>query len=85
MMSDSWRPLLFVLLTVDVILKGLSLYQSARKEQKVWFVALILINSLGVLPLIYLLIQNSTKEKNGTTAPKKVLKPAMHLKKKIRK
>lgn len=39
---------------VDVILKGISLWKSARNGQKYWFIGLLIINSLGILPLIYL-------------------------------
>ena len=49
-------PLLFLLIIADLVLKGISLYKSARRDQKVWFVALLLINSLGVLPFVYLVI-----------------------------
>ena len=81
-MSESMRPLLFSLLAADIILKGISLYKSARKEQKVWFVALLLINSLGVLPLIYLLIQNSAEGKQEVrVTPKKVVKAVIKPKK----
>ena len=43
----------FVLL--DLVLRGISLWRAARKEQKFWFVALLIVNSLGILPAIYLL------------------------------
>jgi hypothetical protein len=43
----------FVLL--DLVLKGISLWKSARSGQKYWFIALLVVNSLGILPLIYLL------------------------------
>lgn len=38
----------------DVVLKGVSLWRSARNNQKGWFIALLIINSVGILPLIYL-------------------------------
>lgn len=53
-----FKFILVPFLIFDLILKGFALYKSARKEQKVWFVALLIVNSFGILPLIYLLLQN---------------------------
>ncbi len=47
--------ILVVLVIVDVILKGLALWRAARNNQSYWFVALLLVNSLGILPAIYLI------------------------------
>ena len=35
--------------------KGFALWRAARKEQRGWFVAILLVNSLGILEIIYLL------------------------------
>lgn len=52
--------ILVLLLIWDLIWKGLSLWKAARNNQSAWFIALILINSLGLLPIIYLkFFQNS--------------------------
>jgi len=57
---------------IDLILRGKSLYKSARKGQVIWFVALLIVNSLGILPVIYLLIESSTSRTQKTNAtPKK--------------
>ena len=46
--------------------KGVSCWTAARKEQKWWFVALLLLNTLGVIDMIYLFfiarIQDKKKE-----------------------
>jgi hypothetical protein len=47
--------LVFVFVVIDLLLRGLALYRSARAGQKIWFIALLIINSLGLLPTIYLL------------------------------
>ena len=38
----------------DLIWKGLSLWKAGRNGQRNWFVALLIVNSLGILPMIYL-------------------------------
>jgi hypothetical protein len=49
------------LVIVDVILKGMALWKSAQRKQTVWFIALLIINSVGILPLIYLLFFSKKK------------------------
>jgi methionyl-tRNA synthetase len=36
-------------------LKGLALWRAGRNDQRGWFVALLLVNTLGILELIYLM------------------------------
>lgn len=40
---------------LDLVLKGIALWRSSKNNQKYWFIALLLINSVGILPAIYLL------------------------------
>lgn len=54
--------ILLFLLVVDAVLKLITLWQSARRKQLAWFIFLALINSLGILPVIYLII-NRNKDK----------------------
>ena len=35
--------------------KGIAMWKSARNNQTVWFVVSLVINTLGVLPIVYLL------------------------------
>ena len=50
--------LLIPFLVFDLILRGIALWKSAKSGQKVWLVALLIVNSIGILPLIYLLLQH---------------------------
>lgn len=34
--------------------KGYGMWKAARNSQKYWFVAMLLVNSLGLLPIVYL-------------------------------
>ncbi len=38
----------------EAVWKGIGLWRSARNKQVWWFVAIFIINSIGILPLIYL-------------------------------
>ncbi len=54
-------PLLMILVLSDLILKGVTLFKSAQRDQKVWFIVLLLVNSLGILPIIYLIANNDIR------------------------
>jgi len=56
--------ILIILLVVvwDLIWKMIALWKSARRDQKVWFIFLAIINSVGILPIIYLLLYKDQPE-----------------------
>ena len=61
--SGGWWGLLFPLIILDLVLKGFALWRAARNKQTVWFIALLLVNSVGILPAIYLLTHKEKKAK----------------------
>lgn len=48
-------PILLVIVAIIIILKGLALYRAARKESIIWFWVILIFNTLGILPLLYLI------------------------------
>lgn len=48
-------PLVIVIVLWTVILKGYALWYAARNGQKWWFIALLVVNTLGILEIIYLI------------------------------
>ncbi len=50
-----WAPSVAALLLLwTVAWKGLALWHSARRAEQWWFIALLLINTLGILEIVYL-------------------------------
>jgi len=49
--TDYW---IFVLTFVDLIAKGFALWAAARNKQRNWFIVLLVLNTAGLLPAIYL-------------------------------
>ena len=47
----------------ELVWKGMGLWRAARNSQQNWFVAILLINSLGILPIIYLKFYAKSKKK----------------------
>lgn len=52
-----------IFLVIVTILKGCALYRAARNESDGWFWVLLLINTLGILPLLYLIFSKKEEEK----------------------
>lgn len=42
---------------IEIIFKGFALWKAAILREKNWFVALLLINSVGILPIFYLILR----------------------------
>jgi len=50
--------MIIVLLLISVwalIWKGLGLWSAARNKQKGWYLAILILNTMGLLPIIYLI------------------------------
>lgn len=47
-------PLIAILVLWSVVWKGLALWHSANRGDKWWFIAILVINSVGILEIIYL-------------------------------
>ena len=55
-----WIGALVILITiVDLVLRGLALWRSARAGQSAWFVILLIFNTACILPAIYLLLHRN--------------------------
>ena len=55
--------LLLVVLVWDLAWKGIALWRAGRNNDLVWFVFILLINSVGILPIIYVMTHNQPKTK----------------------
>ncbi len=63
--------LLGVVLIWSLTWKGLALWKSARKRQLVWFIVLLVINTLGILEILYIFIFSELGKKTGKVKRKK--------------
>jgi len=53
---------IILLIIFDLIFRGMALWRSAKHSQKWWFIALLVINSVAILPIIYLLTHPDGKK-----------------------
>ena len=66
MLLEQLTPWIFGLIFIilwEMFWKGIALWKSGSRKQKGWFVAIFLFNTLGILPIIYLLIYRGEKSK----------------------
>lgn len=47
-------PFLIIVAIWTTVLKGFALWHAARNSQKEWFIALLILNTLGIVEIIYL-------------------------------
>lgn len=56
--------LFIIILIWSLVWTGLALWRSARRSEKVWFIIILITNTLGLLEIIYLfLIAREPKKK----------------------
>jgi len=58
--QNLWILILIILWTIPW--KGWALWKSARLNDKGWFIALLVINTLGMLEILYLFVISKKKE-----------------------
>lgn len=55
--------LIIILVTWDVIWKVIAAWKAARNSQKTWFVVILILNTLGILPILYILFFQKKKRR----------------------
>ena len=74
-MEPSWglgvpflsSAVLVPLVVWSAIWKGIALWKAARRDQLGWYIALLIINSVGVLPIIYIFLVAPRQPKLGSS------------------
>lgn len=51
--SQLWYIALFVWV---LVWKGMALWKAARREDKWWFIALLVVNTVGILEILYIYV-----------------------------
>jgi hypothetical protein len=48
-------PLLIIVAIWDAIWKAIAMWKSARDNKLAWFICIVVFNTVGILPIIYIL------------------------------
>ena len=58
------HPILLAILTVwALVWKGIALWKAARNNQNVWFIVMLLLNTVGILEIVYIFFFSNKKTK----------------------
>ena len=60
---------LIILMVWSLIWKGMALWRAARRGEKVWFIVFLLVNTVGILEILYLYVFGREDKLNKTTTP----------------
>jgi hypothetical protein len=55
-------PLIVILSLWEIVWKIIAMWKSARNNDLVWFILIAVFNTLGILPIIYILLHKKKNE-----------------------
>lgn len=67
--STTWKIVLVILVVWEWAWKGIALWKAGRNNQPGWFIALLLLNTVGILPIVYLLTHHTEEHGHEKTLP----------------
>jgi Family of unknown function (DUF5652) len=56
-------PLLPVLIVWELVWKGIGMWKAARHSQKAWYVMILVLSTIGILPITYIFFFQKEKKK----------------------
>jgi hypothetical protein len=85
---DTWLVVFFAIIIVwELIWKGVALWTAGRNNQLGWFLVILVLNTVGILPLIYLIwfVKNRNPRREGILIKDIALSNPEFVKKKVSK
>ncbi|HJH30591.1 MAG TPA: hypothetical protein C5S51_13070 [Methanosarcinaceae archaeon] len=61
-LNTIFLSIILVLVFWELFWKGVALWKAARNNQKYWFIAMLVLNTAGILPILYIYIFQSGKK-----------------------
>ncbi len=60
---ETYWPLFVIMAIWSLAWKGTALWKAARRSEPKWFIALLILNTVGILEIIYIFFVAGLKEK----------------------
>ena len=61
-LREAWIiPVIVVLTLFDAVMKVIAMWKSARNNHLAWFVCIAVFNTIGILPIVYLVLHKQNK------------------------
>ncbi len=57
--------LLILLIIWELVWKAVAMWRAARKGQKAWYVCIVVFNTVGILSIVYLLLNRGKVSNSG--------------------
>lgn len=54
-------PVVTLLMIFDLVMKVIAMWKAARNNHLVWFVCIAIFNTIGILPIVYLILHKKTQ------------------------
>lgn len=54
--NSQYMFLFFILVLWELVWKGIALWKAAKESQKYWFIAMLVLNTAGILPILYIFL-----------------------------
>jgi hypothetical protein len=61
-MYNQWMYLFVILLIWETVWKGIALWKAAKETQIYWFIAILILNTVGILPILYIFVFKKGKK-----------------------
>ncbi len=60
--NPQFSALILILVLWELFWKGIALWKAARESQKYWFIAILILNTVGILPIFYIFLFKEGKK-----------------------
>ncbi|WP_048171620.1 DUF5652 family protein [Methanosarcina siciliae] len=60
--NTQFTTLILILVLWELFWKGIALWKAARESQRYWFIAILILNTLGILPILYIFLFKEGKK-----------------------
>lgn len=58
LLKEVWIiPVIVVLALFDAVMKVIAMWKSARNNHLAWFICIAVFNTIGILPIVYLVLE----------------------------
>lgn len=72
LMTNSW--IIFLIAAWTIPWKGVALWMAAQRRQKIWFIVILILNTLAILEIIYIFFFSKEKELSNNEGVDKIIR-----------
>ena len=62
--SSTFITIIIILSVWDIVWKVIAMWKSARNNHLTWFICITVFNTIGILPIVYILMHNKKDTEN---------------------